>query len=234
MTVPFRRIKQDISQQILSGQWEIGMQLPKEIDLAQQYQCARATVNRALRELAEEGLLIRKKKAGTIVAPRYQDQHQITLPLIRDEIEASGQHYRHFLLNKNCAPATRYQQALLSMAENDNCLSLDTLFYSDDQPYLLEQRWINLALIPMAEKVDFSSISANEWLLSKIPFKSGYLKFSAITADDHSAEIFACPPGTSLFCSKRLTRDMSGCLSYASHIFHPGYHFNLPLPAYET
>ena len=42
--------------------------IPGEEALAREFGCARATVNRALRDLAEAGVLERRRKAGTRVA----------------------------------------------------------------------------------------------------------------------------------------------------------------------
>ena len=58
-------IKTDIVGRIRRGDWPLDAIIPGEVELAAELGCARATVNRALRELADEGVLERRRKAGT-------------------------------------------------------------------------------------------------------------------------------------------------------------------------
>ena len=61
--------------------------MPGEVDLAEEFGCARATVNRAMRELADEGFIDRKRKAGTRIKSSPTRHAKFAIPLIRDEIE---------------------------------------------------------------------------------------------------------------------------------------------------
>ena len=78
----FREIKADILRRISHGDWGPNSLLPGEVELARMYGCARATVNRALRELAEEGIVERKRKAGTRVRPSPLRQARFEIPLV--------------------------------------------------------------------------------------------------------------------------------------------------------
>jgi formimidoylglutamate deiminase len=72
VTVPairsWQAVQDEVRRRIAARLWRPGDFIPHETDLAREFGCARATVNRALRELAEEGLLDRRRKAGTRVA----------------------------------------------------------------------------------------------------------------------------------------------------------------------
>ena len=87
MRTAFRDVKDDIRRRIVGGDWAPGGLIPNEVELAEKFQCARATVNRALRELAEEGLLERKRKAGTRVRKSPLRRAQFEIPQVRQEIE---------------------------------------------------------------------------------------------------------------------------------------------------
>ena len=63
----YQNIKTEIREWIQTGIWKQDGLIPVEVALAKEFGCARATVNRALRELAEEGILERRRKAGTPV-----------------------------------------------------------------------------------------------------------------------------------------------------------------------
>lgn len=64
------QVREDVRQQIESGALPSGHRLPFEPDLASKYGVSCVTVKHALRDLAEEGLLIRIKRKGTFVSPR--------------------------------------------------------------------------------------------------------------------------------------------------------------------
>ena len=56
----FREIKGEILRRIQHREWPPGALVPGEVELAEEFGCARATVNRAMRELVEEGMIERK------------------------------------------------------------------------------------------------------------------------------------------------------------------------------
>lgn len=66
----YRRISNDLRQQILEGRVRPGARLPSEIDLASQYGVSSITSRRALQELADDGLVVRRPGIGTLVLDR--------------------------------------------------------------------------------------------------------------------------------------------------------------------
>jgi GntR family histidine utilization transcriptional repressor len=84
-------IRAEVLRRIRAREWHPGAQIPTEEDLAAEFGVARATVNRALRELATAGVLERRRKAGTRVAALPVRKATLDIPVIRQEIEARGQ-----------------------------------------------------------------------------------------------------------------------------------------------
>lgn len=62
----------EIKDRIVSGKYEPGMRLPKEVDLAIELEVARGTLRPALQRLEEEELLRRVKGKGTFVSGQKQ------------------------------------------------------------------------------------------------------------------------------------------------------------------
>lgn len=60
-------VKHHISQAIMEGVWGAGTVLPAENDLAQHFGVAVGTVRKALTALTSEGVLMRRRKTGTVV-----------------------------------------------------------------------------------------------------------------------------------------------------------------------
>ena len=71
MTAPafrdWRSVHDEVLRRIHAREWAPGSLIPNEADLALEFGCARSTVNRALRTLAEAGLLDRRR-AGSAMA----------------------------------------------------------------------------------------------------------------------------------------------------------------------
>ena len=87
MTATYRDVKADLLSKIVRGEWAPGGLIPGEIELAEHYSCARATVNRAMRELADDGIVERRRKAGTRVRMAPVRQARFEIPLTRAEVE---------------------------------------------------------------------------------------------------------------------------------------------------
>ncbi len=64
----YLRVKHMISQRIYDGTWPVNKKIPSESELVNLLGCSRMTVNRALRELTTEGLLVRIQGVGSFVA----------------------------------------------------------------------------------------------------------------------------------------------------------------------
>jgi 5-formyltetrahydrofolate cyclo-ligase len=69
----YYQIAQDLRQRIAGGEWSAGGKLPSEPQLAQQYDVSRMTMRQAFKELAKEGVVVRRRGAGTFVSRGFMD-----------------------------------------------------------------------------------------------------------------------------------------------------------------
>lgn len=74
----YAQLRETLLQAISNGRWKPGDRLPTETDLAQRTRLSLGTVQRALRALADEGVVIRAQGSGTFVA---QGRASIDAPL---------------------------------------------------------------------------------------------------------------------------------------------------------
>ena len=98
--VTYQDIQRDVLDRIKSREWEPGDLIPNEETLADTLGCARATVNRALRELAQAGIIDRKRKGGTRVSISPIRKALFDIPIIRKEIENKGNKYSFEILSE--------------------------------------------------------------------------------------------------------------------------------------
>ena len=227
MTAPairtWQAVQDEVRRRIATRQWRPGDFIPHETDLAREFGCARATVNRALRELADEGLLDRRRKAGTRVAVNPVRRTRLDIPVIRDEIEAQGRVCRHAVLSREEGEPPPDIRARMEIDPGRRLLHVRTLYTADGAPYVLEDRWINTEAVPAALSETFSAISPTEWLVREVPFEAGEFAFSAITSTPAEASALSCEAGVGLFVLDRTTWSGGRAITSVRLVFHPGY-----------
>ena len=219
----YQEIKTTVLERIRDGVWPPGTLLPGEIDLSVEFQCARATVNRAMRELADEGIIDRKRKSGTRVKAAPTRQAKFAIPLIREEIERTGKPYRYSLILREVLVAPQWLCGRMGLVAGTKVLHMQCMHYASNQPYQFEDRWINLGAVPMAEAADFETTNPNEWLVQTVPFTDAELSFSAVEADPSISEMLNAPDGSALFNVDRTTWLNEVPVTFARLFFHPGY-----------
>jgi GntR family histidine utilization transcriptional repressor len=105
---PYLRVKHFLKGELSRGSWLPGALMPSETELVAQFGVSRMTVNRALRELQAEGLVLRSQGLGSFAAPLNRVSSTLTIRDLHEEIEARGQQHsaRVVLLRAEAAPAT--------------------------------------------------------------------------------------------------------------------------------
>lgn len=198
-------IRQDLLGRIQSGEWPLGSRIPGEMDLADEYGCARTTVNRALQALADEGLVVRKRKGGTRVCHMPVRQAKFEIPVLREQVESTGSEYGHKLVsNKLKVPPSRIRSQLHIPADV-KALHMQTIHSADGRPFAYEERWVNTRTVPEILTAPLDAISVNEWLIKTVPFSSGEVSFSAISADKKIATALETSLGAAIFVVDRTT-----------------------------
>ncbi len=233
MTAPalntWQAVQQEVRRRIQQRLWKPGEFIPHEADLAREFGCARATVNRALRELAEAGLLDRRRKAGTRIALNPVSKARLDIPVIRDEIESRGLVCRHTILLREMTDPPPDIRARMRTAADADLLHVQTLYTADGTPYVFESRWINPGAVPGVVAERFADLSPNEWLIREAAFEGGDFTFSAIAATQREASVLSCAPGEGLFVLDRTTWIAGQVITSVRLIFHPGYRMHTEL-----
>ncbi|MDP3897022.1 MAG: GntR family transcriptional regulator [Mesorhizobium sp.] len=201
----FRDIRDEMARRIAARVWQPGAIIPAEEELAREFGSARATVNRALQELARAGIVERKRKAGTRVALHPVREARFVIPLVRQEIEAEGRAYRYRLLGRAIEPAPADIRAALGLAGARRMLHLRCLHLADERPWQVEDRWINLAAVPAARAETFETIGPNEWLVHNAPISRADFVFRAARASAVEADALGLDVGEAVFVGERMT-----------------------------
>lgn len=216
-------IKAEVERRISERIWQPGDMIPNEAALAEEFGCARATVNRALQALSDEGMLDRKRKAGTRVALNRVAKATLDIPVTRLDVEQRGAEYNHRILEQSNAVPPKLILSEFGLGSDTTLLHLRTLHLSDGKPFLYEDRWINPRSVSGLEDVDFKAISANEWLVQNVPFTTGDISFSAANANAEEAEILGISLDVAIFIVNRTTWDGRHPITSVRLAYAPGF-----------
>lgn len=201
----FQDIKAEIERRVAARIWLPGTTIPGEEALAREFGASRTTVNRALQELAREGLVERRRKAGTRIAEHRLREARFSIPIVRLEIEAKGAAYGYRLLEREARPAPDLVAARLDLPSGSPMLHVRCLHMADRVPYQYEDRWISLETVPEAAGEDFGKVGPNEWLVANAPFSRAEFIFFAARASAEEAGLLHLAGGEAVFVGERLT-----------------------------
>ncbi len=219
----WQSVQDEVLRRIHSREWKPGDFIPNEADLALEFGCARTTVNRALRSLADSGLLDRRRKAGTRVASQPVAKATLDITVIRTEVEDRGQKYGYQLIARDAVVPPVAVSAAMGTDTEDQLLHIRALHLANDTPYALEDRWINTNVVPSASDETFKFVSANEWLLAQAPYTHGEIAFFAMAATKDDGAALNCPEQSALFAIDRVTWDNEVSVTKVRLVFAPGH-----------
>jgi len=216
-------IQDEVRRRIHAREWKPGDLIPNEADLAHEFGCARATVNRALQALAEAGLLDRRRRAGTRVALRPIAKATLDIAMLRSEIEGRGFDYEYALLGIDLEVLP---MGLVGLFGGGKHWHVRALHLADAKPYVVEDRWIAQDVAPAPEV--FDTVSPNEWLLINAPYTHGEIGFSAKSAGEFG-DALGVSEEASVFEIERRTWDGDRAITQVCLTFAPGYRMQTEL-----
>lgn len=212
------RIRAEIEARILSGDWPPGHRIPPETELVTTYRCSRMTVNKAMTSLAAEGLILRNRRAGTIVARPRIHSAILTIPDIRARVEERGAAYAYQPLTDEMRPP-----CCVHLGAEGHHLGpsrfIRSLHLSDALPVMLEDRHIFLDAVPDAGRADFRRDPPGAWLVANVPWTEAEHRIAAIAADTPIALALEIASGAPCLLVERRTWRGTETLTIVRQVF---------------
>jgi GntR family histidine utilization transcriptional repressor len=165
----YLRVRNYIESQIRSGEWGPETKIPSENELVATLGVSRMTVNRALREMSADGLLVRLQGVGTYVAAPKPQSALLEIRSIAHEIESRGGIHTsrvHLLQAEEAKPDLA---AAMQLPAGIQVFHAVLVHMDNGVPVQLADRYVNPAIAPEFLKQDFTRITPNEYLVSIAP-----------------------------------------------------------------
>jgi GntR family histidine utilization transcriptional repressor len=225
-TAPFARVKAWLKDGLSRGRWPAGALMPSEAELVERFGVSRMTVNRALRELQAEGLLVRRQGAGTFAAPLHRVASQLTIRDLHDEIESGGHAHSasvHLARQEAATPALAERLGLQPGAPVFHTLIVHR---RDGVPLQCEDRYVNPAAAPGYLGVDFTTTTPTHYLLQVAPFWEAQYGIEAAAPTAEEARLLGIPAREPCLIVVRRTEDRQRPITLA-RLVHPGARYTI-------
>lgn len=222
----YQRVKHFVARRIASGEWPSDHRIPSENQLTRDFGVSRMTVNRALRELAADGALVRVRGVGTFVAEAKPQSTVVELRNIADEIADRGHRHScdvHMLRAETAEAATarafdlpagaRIYHSLIVHRENDIAVQL-------------EDRYVNPVVAPAYLEQDFSVTTPNAHLTLVAPPDRVEHVIEAILPATDTVRLLAIEPDEPCLLLRRRTWS-GGAVASTARLVHPGSRYRL-------
>ena len=217
----YLQVKAFVKAQIGAGVWRPGDPVPSEAALQQQFGISRMTVNRALRELAAEGLVTRVQGSGTVVAQLNRIYSTLAFRDIHEEILERGH------VHSSRVVQTGRIRAAAALARSFGLATGARLFHSvlvhleDGVPIQFEDRLVNPAAAPDYLAADFTSTTPTHYLVEHAPLTEASYSIEACLPTELEATCLGLGAADPCLVMTRRTRSGVHVASLA-RLVYPG------------
>jgi GntR family histidine utilization transcriptional repressor len=222
----YLQIKRHILENIIKMVYVAGSKIPPEVELAKTFGVSRMTVNKAITELANEGILVRFAGDGTYVAERKSAFPVLNTSNIANEIQQRGHVHRAEVLQLSLNEATADEAALLNVAVGHPVFFSQIVHYENELPVQLERRYINAHHVPDYGQQDFTAQTPNAFLLAHYPLTDLEHTIEAIVPDAEIQNLLKMSPKEACLVVLRRTWSGKKLIGYAQ-LLHVGSRYQL-------
>jgi len=204
----YRQIKLLLTRSLETGEWKPGEAIPAETDLAQRYRVSQGTVRKAIDELADDNLLVRRQGKGTYVATHSEEKIQYRfLRLAPDDQKPRGM-ARHFLDCRRMRAPAPIARAL-ELKGTEGAILVRRTLAQDDTPVVLDEIWLPAGMFKGLTAERLTDYVGPMYGLFETEFGVRMIraeeKIRAVAADAGTASLLEVAAGTPLLSVERLS-----------------------------
>lgn len=186
---------------ILNGSLPDNEPLPPERNLAESCGVSRLTVRKALTDLQQEGLVVRRRGSGTFVSNRAGLSYK-GMPLFREDLIPSGQDMRSTWLSRTVDKVSADETMILGIAPGTQIYRLQRLRCNSNGPVMVEHSVVLRHCLPselLAEESLYRAMAHHGYGPSR-----ALQRLRAVALEAEYAALLDVPAGTpGLFTERR-------------------------------
>jgi GntR family histidine utilization transcriptional repressor len=225
-TARYLQVKHFILERIAGGSLRAGERVPSENELTRTLTVSRMTANRALRELAADGVLVRVAGVGTFVAEQRVHAHPLEVRNIADEIRARGHEYRVRVVALEALAATRELAERFAVKPGAPLEYSLLTHFEGATPLQVEERYVNPQVAPGYLRNDFTRTTPHEFLIRVAPLQRAEHTVRAVVPERRIRRLLKLEAAEACLLIMRRTFSQGRVASLAD-LYHPGSRYEL-------
>ncbi|NML60533.1 GntR family transcriptional regulator [Massilia sp. RP-1-19] len=148
----YMQVARKLIQDVREGRYRVDQALPSERLLSDQLDISRVTARKAIDQLVDQGLVVRRRGSGNYVAPRIE-QPLSNLSSFSEQLEQRGYRAGSQWLKRAIAVAAADEQLSLGLSSNTRVARLERLRLADEVVMAYEVSVIPATILPRPEGV---------------------------------------------------------------------------------
>jgi GntR family histidine utilization transcriptional repressor len=222
----YLKVKRHILDNIGSGKWTTSARVPSENDIVKSFGVSRMTANRALRELRDEGVLVRVAGVGSFVADRQAHAHPLEVRSIADEIRGRGHVHRAEIVALERLRATAELADNFGIAPRSELYCSMIVHFENERAVQLEDRYVLPKLAPDYLKVDFTDTTPYDYLTRVAPLQEAEHVLRAVMPDERTRKLLTMKRDEPCLLMIRRTWT-AGQVASVARLYYPGSRYEL-------
>jgi len=221
----YHQISDQLEAAIGNGGLQKGEFLPSEIDLAVAWGVSRPTVRRAIQELVDRGMLVRRRGVGTQVVTD-QVRRRVRLSSLFDDLVADGRSPTTRVLRCDTVEADEAVAAELEVDPGSPILLLERVRSAGDIPLAIMRNWLALEGGDDITATSLQTAGLYDLLRRRgIQPRIARQVIGAKAASAEEAAILDLPPGSPLVTMHRVMQDHSGkSIEVGDHVYDAAHY----------
>jgi GntR family histidine utilization transcriptional repressor len=222
----YLKVKRHILDNIGSGKWATASRVPSENEIVKSFGVSRMTANRALRELRDEGVLVRIAGVGSFVADRLAHAHPLEVRSIADEIRERGHQHRAEIVALERIRAVAELAEEFGIAPRSELFSSVIVHFENDRPVQLEDRHVLPSLAPDYLKIDFIKMTPYDYLTKVAPLQEAEHTLRAVMPDERARKLLTMKRDEPCLLMIRRTWT-GGQIASIARLYYPGSRYEM-------
>lgn len=166
----YKKIAEKLLKKMHEKEYLPGERFLSDRDISTSLNVSRSTVNRAVTELVNQGLLVRVHGKGTFIPEKKNKEPEFSFSgsnSLTDALKNSGKNISTRVLHifEDCS--TPFLQKKLNLLDGEKVVGMQRIRYADHIPFAIEYTYLPVKFFPDFFEIDFRNISLYDYMDSK-------------------------------------------------------------------
>lgn len=148
----YMQVARKLIDDVRAGRYQVDQALPSERTLSELLNVSRVTARKAIDQLVEQGMVVRKRGSGNYIAPRIE-QPLSNLSSFSEQLQQRGYRPGSRWLRRELVIASADEQMSLGLSPNTKVARLERLRLADDVAMAYEVSVLRATVVPQPDAV---------------------------------------------------------------------------------